>query len=183
MATVFSTVCEFSVENGKRVDPKGEFRQIIDTFTAHEIVQGIVRERAYKESQLRQYEILNGQIETKAERFGREVTQYGLPNLPKVACLTEESQAKLIEKITDQKVPYAVAMFDCLGFSKHLQDKHVQTKDQLYRKISELLCSNIDGRTVKGNIASLSAYSEENKERYTAYKHTKTVKNDYEALK
>ena len=112
LATIFSAICEFSVENGKSVDPKGEFRQIIDTFTAYEIVQGIVRERAYKESQLRRYETLNGQIETKAERFGREVTQYGFLDLPKVACLTEKSQAKLIEKMAGQKVPYAVAMFD-----------------------------------------------------------------------
>lgn len=183
LATGFSAVCEFTIENGKLVDLKGEFRQIIDTFTAYEIVQDIIRERAYKESQLRRYETLNGQIETKAERFGREVTQYGFLDLPKVACLTEESQAKLIEKITGQKVPYAVAMFNYLGFIKHLQDHHVKTKDQLYRKISKLLDSDIDGRAVKGNIASLSTYSEENKERYTAYQHTETVKNDYEALK
>lgn len=126
---------------------------------------------------------MNGQIETKAERFGREVSQYGFLDLPKVACLTEKSQAKLIEKIAGQKVPYAVAMFDYIEFIKHLQDNYFKTKDQLYRMISKLLCSDIDGRVVKGNIASLSGYSGENKKRYTAYQHTETVKNDYEALK
>ena len=105
LATTFSAICEFSIVNGKLVDPKGKFRQIIDTFTAYEIVQGLVRERAYKESQLRRYETLNGQIETKAERFGREVSQYGFLDLPKVACLTEKSQAKLSEKSAGQKVP------------------------------------------------------------------------------
>ena len=183
LATTFSAICEFSIVNGKLVDPKGKFRQIIDTFTAYEIVQGLVRERAYKESQLRRYETLNGQIETKAERFGREVSQYGFLDLPKVACLTEKSQAKLIQKIAGQKVPYAVAMFDYIEFIKHLQDNYFKTKDQLYRMISKLLCSDIDGRVVKGNIASLSGYSGENKKRYTAYQHTETVKNDYEALK
>lgn len=183
LSTVFASTCTFSVENDKLIDSDGIVKTIISTFTANEIVQNITEEFAYKESQLRKYEALINKPETKGEKLGREISKYGFLDLPKVENLSDESKVQLIDMIATNKIPYAIAMFDYLNFLKFLEDKHLQTKDKLHKEISKWFNSDSDGRTVKGNIASLSGHSKEDKKRYTAYKSKEKVAKDYEALR
>jgi len=74
-------------------------------------------------------------------------------------------------------------MFDYLEFITSLERNYFKTKYRLHREISSWFNSDKEGRSVKGNINSLLINSNENKSRYTAFKHKKSVIKDYELLK
>lgn len=122
-------------------------------------------------------------ILTKAEILKMQLSQYGFFELEKVSVLSEQSQFSLVEKISNNGLPYAIAMFDYLQFIRDLERKNFERKYKLNREISKWFDSDKQGRAVKGNISSLLNNTNENKKRYTAHTHKENVTNDYELLK
>lgn len=175
---------DFTVVGNELIDdPKGVINEMREVYIAHTIVKSLVREREYKESQLRQYENLTDTPATKAEKLGRNITPYGFLDLPKTKNRSDESKTKIIELIANNSLPYAVAMLDFLGFIKHLKTNYFEVEGKLFKEISKYLGSDLDGRRVKGNYYTLNDNYKEDKKRYTAYKHREKVVKDYETLK
>ena len=123
------------------------------------------------------------QTETKTDNLKAELGKYGFFELPKVKLLSEVNKQRLVELVSTNGLPYSIAMFDFLGFLKHIGAEHFKTKSKLNREVAKWFHSDKEGRAVKGNISSLSAYSKENKEKYTAHTHKETVITDYQKLK
>jgi hypothetical protein len=120
---------------------------------------------------------------TKAEILKTELGKYGFFELEKIKALSSEKTIIIIEKIAENGIPYAVAMFDYLGFISYLEINYFRTQYELIRKVSKWFNSDSEGRAIKGNINSLIIHSTENKARYTAFKHKEKVSFDYEQLK
>ncbi len=176
--------CDFTIADNDLIDDSQEVvKEIREVYIAHEIIRSLVQEREYREFQLRQYENLVNSPKTKAETLGRNITPYGFLALPKTKNLSETSKIKLIELIANNGVPYAIAMFDYLGFVKHLIANHLKTQSLACKEMSKWLGSDSTGRFVKGNLLTLNEVTKENKGRYTAYKHIESVAIDYEKLK
>lgn len=127
--------------------------------------------------------LLPSPIKTKIEILSDNLSQYGFFELEKVIRLSKQSKESLIEKISENGLPYAIAMFDFLQFIPFLEKQYFDTKYKLYIEVSKWFGTDKEGRAVKGNISSLLNYSTEKKNRYTAYQHKENVKNDYEQLK
>lgn len=111
---------------------------------------------------------------------------YGFFTLPKVAALSIENQQKLIELISENLLPYKVAMLAEIGFIEYLLKKHFTSKKAFYAAFSPLLTpkgNDKTGRGIKGNLSTLSEITTEDLSRYTAYQHKQQVKNDYEGLR
>lgn len=121
-------------------------------------------------------------IESKTDRFSKNIREYGFFELAKVKCLTVSSQTKLIDLLITNNLPYCIAMFDYLSFLNYLEKEHFITKNSLFIGISEWFECEKSGRTVKGNINSLSGHTNESKSRYTAYKHVGIVQENYKEL-
>lgn len=119
--------------------------------------------------------------ETKTEKLKTELNKFGFFNLEKVKGLSDINKDKLVELISTKGLPYSVAMFDYLDYFKHLEREHFPTKYKLNKEVGKWF--NINDRAVKGNVSSLLRTTNENKSRYTAYKHIETVKKDYQTLK
>lgn len=112
-----------------------------------------------------------------------EFDQYEFFALDKVNQLSEESQKKLFDLIIQNQMPYCIAMFDYLGFIAHINSKFTKTKSKTYVVIGKWFDSDKTGRAVKGNISTLNKISNEDRVKYTAHLHQKTVENDYQKLK
>ena len=111
-----------------------------------------------------------------------QLSNYGFFQLEKVQRISEPDKTKLIDEIFEKGgLPFAIAMFDYLGFLSHLNKKHFPTGYTLNKEIGKWF--SVSERTVKGNISSLSENTKEKKERYTAHKHKENVISYYEALK
>lgn len=123
------------------------------------------------------------EVETKSVKLKTSLSQFGFENLPLVKALTQESKDKLVELLNSKGLPYSIAMFDYLGFIKHLEKEHLPTKYKLEKEVAKWFNVSKDGRAVKGNLNSLMKNSKDNKNRYTAFKHKETVKEDYQKLK
>ena len=123
------------------------------------------------------------QVETKTDKLKAELIKYGFFELLKVKQLSEPNKQSLVELISTNGLPYSIAMFDFLGFLKHIESEYFKTKYKLNIEVAKWFNSDKDGRAVKGNISSLSDYSTENKSKYTAHTHKETVKKDYQKLK
>ena len=121
--------------------------------------------------------------ETKVDKLKAELYKFGFFELPNVKTLSEPNKQCLVELISNNGLPYTIAMFDYLGFLRHLETNYIPVKAKLNIEVSKWFNSDKDGRAIKGNIACLNEKTNENKKRYTAYKHKETVKNDYEMLK
>lgn len=107
------------------------------------------------------------------------LNNYGFYKLDKVIKLSTEGQNDLTNMLLNNKLPYCIAMFEYLGFLRHLEKNYFPEKYKLYKEIALWFNSDKDGRTVKGNISSLVRPTE----RYTAYIHVKDAQNDYHSLK
>lgn len=118
---------------------------------------------------------------TKSELLKKNLGEYGFFVLAKVKELPSPSQQNLLESIATSDLPYIIAMFDFLGFLKHLEDEHFKTKNELHKQVAKLIGST--DRAVKGNVNVLNEISQENRKKYTAHLHKETVKTDYQNLK
>jgi hypothetical protein len=130
-----------------------------------------------------EHKLTSKQNETKTEKIITELTKYGFFELDKVRCLSEPNKQILCESIITKGLPYSIALFEFLGFIKQLEKEHFNTKDKLNKEVSKWLNSDRNGRSVKGNISSLSENTTENKSKYTAHLHKENVKIDYKKLK
>lgn len=113
--------------------------------------------------------------------FKDKLVEYGFFDLPMIKMIRTENHSKLLGFIKSKGTPYGIAFFDYVGFLKHLEKEHFQTKDKLNKELGKLL--NTHHRTIKGHISSLATFSDENKTRYTAYRYKETVENEYNTLK
>ncbi len=121
--------------------------------------------------------------QTKTDKLKAELGKYGFFELLKVKQLSEPNKQSLVEMISTNGLPYSIAMFEYLGFLKHIENEHFKTKYKLNKEVAKWFNSDKEGRAVKGNISSLSEYSKEDKSKYTAHTHKETVKTDYQKLK
>lgn len=119
------------------------------------------------------------QTETKTDNLKAELGKYGFFELPMVKQLSEPSKQNLIEKISTNKMPYGIAMFDFLGFCEYL-DREQGTKYKANKILSRLYNAKAkDGTSAKHNRRSLFKPLS----RYKACEYKETVKNDYQNLK
>lgn len=119
--------------------------------------------------------------ETKTDKLKAELGKYGFFELPKVKELAEPNKQRLTELINTNDLPYSIAMFEYLGFLKHLKAEHFATDYKLFKAVANWF--EVAERAVKGNIYVLNEFSKENRTRYTADQQKQKVQKDYEALK
>lgn len=117
----------------------------------------------------------------KTDSLNTELGKYGFFELSMVRQLSEQNQRALVEQISTNGLPYSIAMFDFLGFLKHLKAEHFLSDYKLFKAIAKWF--DIGERTVKGNILVLNDHSKENRNRYTADQQKETVQNNYKKLK
>lgn len=162
---------------------KGEdiIKELQEVFIAYEIVKGLIRQREYIASQQHKYRNITDKAETKTDRLADHIVKYGFMDLRKVKDLPENNIPKLIELIAVNNVPYAIAMFDFLGFIRHLEANHFKTKDSLFKNVAKWLGRS--ERDIKGNILVLNEKSKEDRVRYTSCEYRKEVVIDFEKLK
>jgi hypothetical protein len=123
----------------------------------------------------------NSKIESKSEKIKSNLSNYGFFEIPKVKNLSTQQKQSLLDLLCSKSSPYSIAMLDYIGFIKHLTFEHSMTAAKISKLIGAWL--DMDTRAVKGNMAVLDEYSNENRNRYTADKHKENVKNDYQQLK
>lgn len=119
--------------------------------------------------------------ETKTDKLKIELGKYGFFELSKVKQLSEPNKQRLTELINTNDLPYSIAMFEYLGFLKHLKAEHFTTDYKLFKAVANWF--EVAERAVKGNIYVLNEFSKENRTRYTADQQKQKVQKDYEALK
>ena len=120
-------------------------------------------------------------LETKTQRLKSALSEVGFFDLPMVQALSESNKQKLVETISTNKLPFAIAMFEHLKFIKHLEKEYFKLKPHLYKAIAEWF--DVGVRTVKGNILVLMRTSKENRVRYTADQQKEIAQIEYEKLK
>lgn len=121
------------------------------------------------------------QTETKTEKLKTQLGKYGFFELTKVKQLSEPNRQSLVEFISKNDLPYAIAMLHYLDFLKHLKVEHFITDYEVFRNVA--VWFEVGERTVKGNFLVLNEVSKENRQRHTAYLHKERVIKDYETLK
>jgi hypothetical protein len=121
------------------------------------------------------------QGETKTDKLKGELIKYGFFELSIVKQLSEPNKQSLIELLSTNNLPYCIAMFEYLGFLKHLKAKYFNSDKNLFKEVSNWF--DVTDRAVKGNIYVLDDFSNENKARYTAHLQKQIVQRDYEKLK
>ncbi|MDP1621680.1 MAG: hypothetical protein Q8M08_04995 [Bacteroidales bacterium] len=110
-----------------------------------------------------------------------ELLKHDFYNLKMVKDLTRTSVDTLVGFLRSNDLPYQIAMFDYLGFIKHVEKEFGHSKTGLYKNMADILSTT--ARSVKGNINVLNSYSKENKQRYTAHLFKEIVKDDYQKVK
>lgn len=120
-------------------------------------------------------------LETKTQRLKSALAEVGFFSLPMVQILSESNKLKLVEIISSNNVPFAIAMFEHLNFIKHLEKEYFKTKPRLYKGIAEWF--DVGTRGVKGNILVLVRTSKEDRVRYTADQQREIAQIEYEKLK
>jgi len=120
-------------------------------------------------------------LETKTQRLKLSLAEVGFFDLPMVQILSESNKLKLVEIISTNKVPFAIAMFEHLKFIEHLEKEYFRPKPCLYKAIAEWF--DVDTRTVKGNILVLVRTSKEDRSRYTADQQKEIAQSEYDKLK
>lgn len=121
--------------------------------------------------------------DTKEVILKNQLIKYGFLEIDKLKELSEENVNKLFNNLYNNKLPYQIAMLDFLGFFNHLQNNYFINKIDMHKKVSEWFGKDKNGRTIRGNINSLTEHSEENKGRYTAHIHKQSVADFYDNLK
>lgn len=121
------------------------------------------------------------QESSRMKLFIDKVRPYGFFELKKVTDLTSDGLVKLVELIVTSKTPYAIAMFEHIGFITHLMRAHFPKLQDRDNFISKVLGAH--ARVIRGNINSLSPNTTENKSRYTSYNNIEKVKIDYQNIK
>lgn len=168
-------VVEIDIEDPLLLDSKGTNKYYLAK------LKGL--KRTFSKSNFKPIPKVEKQLKTKSELLKENLFKYGFFELEKLKQLSEPNKTNLIQLISNNKLPYVVAMFDYLDYFRYLEKNHFETKRRLYIEVSKWFNSDKDGRAIKGNISSLIKTSTENKDRYTAFQHKEKVTKDYEGLK
>jgi hypothetical protein len=126
--------------------------------------------------------ITKTRVASHLQELKTSLSEFGFFDLPLVSHLSHMHQNDLFKLISNNKLPYQIAMLDFLGFID-LVSQHFNTHIGLQKKLSKILGSDKNGRAVRGNLNSLSSKTAEDLDRYTARKHKLKVQNDYNQLK
>jgi hypothetical protein len=118
-------------------------------------------------------------IETKFDILKNKLIENGFFELEKVKILSDESRQKLISLISENKMPYGIAMFEFLGFLEYLDSEH-GTKYKADHILSKLYNNEAkDGTTAKHLRRSLVKPLP----RYKACEYKEKVIIDYQKIK
>lgn len=118
---------------------------------------------------------------TRTESLKNQLTPYKFFELDKLKDLSHSQTDQLLYLLCKEQLPYQIAMLNFLGFITHVEIQHSTSKTKMYSLVATVLQAN--GRAVKGNILTLTGYSTEDRDRYTAFLHKEEVEKDYENLK
>lgn len=119
--------------------------------------------------------------DVKIERLRSHFQPQGFFQLPLIAALKSAAyKDALLKLIYENELPYQLAMLRFIGFLTHLQEVQHFSKERVYHFLAEVF--QVNHRAIKGNILVLDSYSNENKTRYTSYKHIQSVESDYQIL-
>jgi hypothetical protein len=151
----------------------------IEQIAVESVRAELTEQLEYWESQLTPS--LLQQSETKSDKLKAQLSEYGFFELLKVKQLSEPTKQSLVELISSNGLPYNIAMFDFLGFIRHLKAEHFTTDYKLFKAVA--IWFEVSARSVKGNVYVLNEKSNENRTRYTADQQKKKVQKDYEELK
>ena len=119
--------------------------------------------------------------QSNSARIKKELLNFGFLKLTMTKDLSAIAVEKLIGFICQNQVPYQIAMFDHLGFIKHIEKEYGTSKKDLYNNLADILICTT--RSIKANINVLLPYSKENRKRYTAYLYKDIVRKDYQKIK
>ncbi len=125
--------------------------------------------------------VVSNIYQIQLSRLKSNLEEFGFLSIDKIQTLDASSVHKVYELLSENNLPYKIALLDYLGLINHLQKNYCNTKDKTYSKLSEILKE--DFRSVKGNILVLNSLSKENRTRYTAHNHKENVERDYQSLK
>ncbi len=141
------------------------------------------RFKVYLEHLLREY--IASPIEkeeTLSEKLTAQLGSKGFFELDKVKILSERSKKRLIVLLSENKLPYQIAMLNFLEFIDSLKRDYFKSNKDTLEFISRILDKDL--RTVQGNYYVLNQKSEQRKgKRYTAHQSIPLIKKDYESLK
>lgn len=116
---------------------------------------------------------------SKADSLGEKIGKYGFFTLPKIKKLNQSALLSLLEIITNNGLPYSIAMLDHVGFIDHLYSNYSESKEHRNKLLATFINSGKNVRGIGGHIRVLDSKSNENREKYTSHIHTETVKKDY----
>lgn len=122
-------------------------------------------------------------FETKTDKLKTQLGQYGFFELPKIKKLSDSNKIKLVELMSENGLPYSIAMFVFLEFIAYIRENHFKNYGELNVEVAKWFFASKDGRSVKGNISVLSKNSTENSQKYTSHIHREQVQKDYNNLK
>lgn len=118
---------------------------------------------------------------SQMKRMQTNLQSHGFFQLPLVAALKDANQKEaLVKLLFENELPYQIAMLHFLGFLTHLQEKLHLSKEQVYHFLANVFQAN--HRAIKGNILVLGNYSNENRDRYTSFRHFEKVESDYKKV-
>lgn len=117
----------------------------------------------------------------KFETLKSSLFDNGFFELSKVKSLSHDDQSKLIDLLVLNDTPYNIAMFEYVGFFRHLESEKKLTKTDIFKKLAAFFECSKD--CIKGNYYALDEHSKYDKSRYTSHLHKEKVKTDYYSLK
>lgn len=120
-------------------------------------------------------------IKSRFDKLKDNLSNYGFYDLPMIKSLTYSKKEELILIMSSKSVDYCIAMFDYLGYIKHLKPQYFESVKELNTEIATWLGSN--ERTIQGLISILKPNSKEKKNEYKSYLEVENVKNDYNRIK
>lgn len=127
-------------------------------------------------------EIDSEKIITNTCYLTKNLKKHGFFECDMMINLSDENIHLLIKNMINNGKAYTVAMFHHLKYFQYLEKNHFKSKSEMFKNVSLWLKSDKEGRLIKGNYYVLNESTQENKTRYTAYKHKESVIKDYEKL-
>ena len=183
IARALASLDKATIKEGKVIcDPEflKECRQVIDAYTiVTEINQRL--ELIEQKTDIHQDPILidNGHSPLKAilEELHQGLNELGFFDLPRVQQLSDKRQQELVRLINEQETPYCIALMDHLGFFDYLKTQRKMTGKKINKELGSLF--SVSDRTIGANRNVLNPESDENRNRYTSFKHTDKVEQDF----
>lgn len=118
----------------------------------------------------------------KTDKIRQEFLKYGFGELPLVKRLGSSQLNELFTLISQNDLPYRMAMIQFLGFIDYLLKNHFKSQHEVFKYLARWFKFE-DCRGIKGNFLVLNPKSKENRRRYTAHLYKEDVEKDYQKLK